>query len=86
MTTPGFRPVDPDAEAARLVEERNRRAAVASWPVIVEEIQQVPDGEDGDGMIFVTLRVTAERFSPVPSDLGSKLVEVIAENWPIRNG
>jgi len=84
MTMPGFRPIDPDRELARLKEERERHSAVPSWPVLVDSIYRVP-GDDGDeGMIFVHLRVAADRFSPVPADLGEKLAAVIAANWPVK--
>ena len=81
---PGARRINPDEEAARLIIERNRRASILSWPVIVEEIQQIETGDDR-GMIFVHLRVTAEKFSPVPADLGEKLAAALAENWPVSD-
>ncbi len=81
---PGFRPIDPDKELARLKEDRERQTQVPSWPVLIEEIRQVPGEEGEDGMIYVHLRVAADRFSPVPDGLGGKLAEVIAENWPAR--
>lgn len=87
MSMPGFRPVDPDKEVARLIAERNKRAEVPSWPVLVDEIRQVPGETEDDGMIFVHLRIAADRrHVPVPDGLGEKLTEVIAANWPARNG
>lgn len=81
---PGARRIDPGAEAARLAEARKRATEVASWPVLVDEIRQVP-GEDGaEGMIFVHLRVAANRLAPVPADLAGRLAAVLAENWPVK--
>ena len=84
MIMPGFRPIDPDKEAAGLIAERNKRAGIASWPVLVEEIRRVPGDGGGDDLICVHLRVTVERFSPVRIDLADKLHEVIAANWPAK--
>ena len=74
----GARAIDPEAEAARLIEERNRRASADGWSVICDGIHQA------DGFVFVRIRVTAEKMPPgrLRSDLGDQLAEVIRANWP----
>lgn len=80
MTTPmppGLHPVDPDAEAARLIDERNR-VHPDRWPVLCDETFYV---KDGDGLRPVRIRVTSDEFRPVPADLGAQIAVLIRANF-----
>ena len=71
----GLHPVDPDKEAARLIEERNKPRD-GSWYILLGEIHQLPGG----GSILV--QVSADRHAGLPAGLGARLAEVVREAWP----
>ena len=64
---PGIRETDPDAEAARLAEARKRPLDAA---LLVDEVHHV-------NLVAMHIVVTAEKHVPVPSDLGTKLANVL---------
>lgn len=82
MTVPvnlpsGARRVDPDAEAARLIEERASHPG--TWPVLCDEVHQVlHEGET----LFVHVRVAVSKWKPPHADLSARIAGVIRERWP----
>lgn len=72
--TGNVRLIDPDSEVARLA--RLRRSTDA---LLVSETFQV---QGGDEVILAHVKVTAQEFRPVSSDLGERLAAVVRDCWP----
>lgn len=69
--------INPDEEVARLT--RLRRSSTDA--LLVSETFQVGGGDE---VILAHVKVTAQEFRPVPSDLGERLAAVVRDCWPAQ--
>lgn len=74
MIPPGVRRIDPDAEAARLAEERKQ--ATGPWFLLAGAAAVMPGGERA------LIQLSATRPLLLPPGVMAKLADVLREHWP----
>ena len=84
---PSAQPVNPSVEAARLAASRKTIGAPASVLVdslFAAETKRLPDGTDE--VNYVRIRVSADVWRDLPPDLDRRLMDLLREHWPVKDG
>lgn len=82
----GARAIDPEAEARRLIAQRNAESRLANPTgqyAVCDGVHLVDS--DGEKFIFVRINVSSDHpvdYRQLRSDLGDQLAEVVRANWP----
>lgn len=77
-----MRRIDPDAEVARLAQQRKLPTDGLGYRLLLDEVHEV--ARPGADPVRAHIIVTASEDHPVPHDLGAKIAAVIREHWPAR--
>ena len=84
---PSAKKVNPSVEAARLASARKIIGApgcVLVDSLFAAETKRLPDGTEE--VNYVRIRVSADEWRDLPTDLDRRLMDVLREHWPVKDG